>query len=64
MMSNLTSTERARAMLITGAGVLIGLTMAVVGRNDPMGAHGWIILLFCGVLFFLVGQKLYDAVTK
>ncbi|MCF7702285.1 cytochrome-c oxidase, cbb3-type subunit I [Loktanella sp. M215] len=60
-MSNLTSTERARAMLITGAGVLIGLTMAAVGRNDPMGAHGWIILLFCGVLFFLVGQKLYDA---
>ena len=61
MMSKLTSTERARAMLITGAGVLIGLTMAAVGRNDPMGAHGWIILLFCGVLFFLVGQKLYDA---
>jgi cytochrome c oxidase cbb3-type subunit 1 len=61
MMSNLTSTERARAMLITGAGVLIGLTMAAVGRNDPMGAHGWIVLLFCGVLFFLVGNKLYDA---
>jgi cytochrome c oxidase cbb3-type subunit 1 len=61
MMSNLTSTERARAMLITGAGVLIGLTMAAVGRNDPMGAHGWIVLLFCGGLFFLVGQKLYDA---
>jgi len=61
MMSNLTSPERARAMLITGAGVLIGLTMAVLGRNDPMGAHGWIVLLFCGVLFFIVADKLYDA---
>ena len=61
MMSNLTSPERARAMLITGAGVLIGLTMAIVGRNDPMGAHGWIVLLFCGVLFFVVGDKLYNA---
>ncbi len=61
MMSNLTSPERARAMLITGAGVLIGLTMAVVGRSDPMGVHGWIVLLFCGVLFFLVANQLYDA---
>ena len=26
-----------------------------------MGAHGWIVLLFCGVLFFIVADKLYDA---
>ena len=60
MMSNLTSAERARAMLISGIGVLIGLGMAIVGRNDVMGAHGWIVLIFCGALFFVVGQALYD----
>ena len=38
MMSNLTGAERASAMLITGIGVVIGLTMAIAGRNDVMGA--------------------------
>lgn len=60
MMSNLTSAERARAMLITGIGVLIGLVMAVAGQGDPMGVHGWIVLLFCGVLFVVVANSVYD----
>jgi len=59
MMSKLTSAERVKAMMITGFGVLVGLLMAIVGRNDPMGAHGWIILFFFGVLFFVVGNALY-----
>ncbi len=61
MMSNLTGAERARAMLITGIGTLIGLIMAATGRNDPMGAHGWIILLFCAVLFFVVANAVEEA---
>lgn len=60
MMSNLTGAERTRAMLITGIGVLIGLVMAVAGRDDAMGAHGWIVLAFCAVLFFVVGNAIYN----
>jgi cytochrome c oxidase cbb3-type subunit I len=60
MMSNLTGTERINAMMIAGGGALIGLFMAAVGRNDPMGAHGWIVLIFCGVLFFVVSNAIYD----
>ena len=60
MMSALTRTERGLAMLIAGAGVLIGLVMAAIGRGDPMGAHGWIVLAFCGVLFFVVGNAYED----
>ncbi len=60
MMSNLTSAERVMAMLITGAGVLVGLIMAAAGHGDAFGAHGWVILIFSAVLFFFVAQALYD----
>ena len=60
MMSDLTRPERATAMLIAGAGAFVGLVMAAVGRGDPMGAHGWIVLAFCGVLFFVVGNAYED----
>src|SRR5690606_28394130 len=60
MMSNLTGAERTSAMTITVFGVLIGFVMAVLGRNDAMGVHGWIVVVFCGVLFFVVGRALYD----
>jgi len=59
MMSNLTGTERTSAMLISGMGVVIGLTMAIVGRTDVMGAQGWIILAFSAVVFFMVANALY-----
>ncbi|SEN56041.1 cytochrome c oxidase, cbb3-type, subunit I [Loktanella fryxellensis] len=61
MVTNLTSTERARGLAIAGAGVLTGLAIALVGRDDPMAMHGWIILLFCGVLSFVIGDTLFDA---
>ncbi len=60
MMSNLTVAERRTAMMITSAGVLVGLVMAAAGHGDPIGAHGWIVLLFSAVLFFVVGEKMYD----
>ncbi|WP_086054277.1 cytochrome-c oxidase, cbb3-type subunit I [Pseudoruegeria sp. SK021] len=60
MMSNLTGAERTKAMIITGFGAMVGLLMAIVGHDDPMGAHGWITLLFFGVLFFVVGNAFYD----
>lgn len=60
MMSQLTSGERARAMLIAGFGAIVGFVMAIIGRGDPMGIHGWIVLFFFGALFFVVGNALYD----
>jgi cytochrome c oxidase cbb3-type subunit 1 len=40
--------------------VLVGLTMAVVGQDDAMGVHGWIVLVAGAVAFFLVGNSLSD----
>ncbi|WP_449343063.1 cytochrome-c oxidase, cbb3-type subunit I [Sulfitobacter aestuarii] len=60
-MSNLTRAERGTAMLITGIGVLIGLAMAALGHGDALGAHGWIVLIFCAVLFFIVADAFYSA---
>jgi cytochrome c oxidase cbb3-type subunit 1 len=61
MISNLTGAERSSAMTIAGIGAAIGFFMAVVGDGDAMGVHGWIVFVFCGALFFLVGKSLYDA---
>lgn len=60
MMSNLTGAERTTAMTIAGFGALIGLAMAAAGHGDPMGVHGWIVLAFFGVLFFIVASALYS----
>ena len=46
MISSLTQAERGAAMLITLAGMVAGLAMAAAGQGDPMGAHGWICLLY------------------
>ena len=60
MMSNLTGDERRTAMAICVAVVLVGFAMAVAGRGDPMTVHGVIVMLFGAVLFFFVGDRLYD----
>ncbi|MHA6691005.1 cytochrome-c oxidase, cbb3-type subunit I [Devosia sp. A449] len=44
MIADLTRAERLWAMLILGALGLVGLAMAIGGRNDLLGAHGWIVL--------------------
>jgi len=59
MMSKLTGFERTKAMLITGTGALVGLVMAAAGHDNAMGAHGWIVLAFCAVLFFFVANAAY-----
>ncbi|AXC51291.1 cytochrome-c oxidase, cbb3-type subunit I [Paracoccus suum] len=60
MVSRLTETERATAILISLLGLAIGLLMAVLGHGDPMGAHGWVVMAFCGVMIWLVVSHLYD----
>jgi len=60
-MSRLTSAERSTAMLISGLVVLAGLVMAIAGRDDLLGVHGLIIVIFGAVTFFAVGNSIYDA---
>ncbi|WP_299655754.1 cytochrome-c oxidase, cbb3-type subunit I [uncultured Jannaschia sp.] len=59
MMTRLTVAERQSAMFISGLVAVAGFAMAVAGHGDPMGAHGWITLLFAATLFFLAGEALY-----
>jgi cytochrome c oxidase cbb3-type subunit 1 len=59
MLAQLTRAERERGLLISGAVALCGLVMAVLGRNDPIGIHGAIIILaglFCA---FAIIAKFY-----
>ncbi|KKC31325.1 cytochrome-c oxidase, cbb3-type subunit I [Devosia psychrophila] len=44
MIADLTRAERVWAMLILGSLGLAGLAMAVAGRNDLLGVHGWMVL--------------------
>ena len=59
MIETLTVSERRGAMLILGCVALVGLVMAAVAAGDPMSVHGFIVLAFAGVLFVMVGQKIY-----
>ena len=47
-------------MIILGGLTLVGLAMAVAGRNDLLGAHGWIVLA-AGLIGFAVMIKGMDA---
>ena len=60
MITNLTVAERQRALVVLLIGGLIGLTMAAVGAGEPFGAHGFLVLIFCGALFFPVLSRLGD----
>ena len=60
MISQLTGHERRSALVLLGLMVLGGLLMATIGRADPLGVHGFIVLVIAGTLFFVVGNGLYD----
>lgn len=59
MIKNLAVSERRSALLILGVVALVGLAMVAVASGDPMGVHGFIVLLYAGVLFFIVGQEIF-----
>ena len=48
MIRQLTSSERQSAAAIAIAVVIVGGAMAVLGRSDPLGVHGVIVMLFRG----------------
>jgi cytochrome c oxidase cbb3-type subunit 1 len=58
MISALTGRERLSALFLTMLTMAVGLLMAIAGRGDPMGAHGWIVMLFGAVIFLILIRKL------
>jgi len=54
MIADLTRAERLWAMLILGGLGIVGLAMAIAGRNDLIGIHGWIVAAAGLIGFFAV----------
>jgi cytochrome c oxidase cbb3-type subunit 1 len=59
MLAQLTKAERERGLLISVAVALCGLVMAVLGRNDPLGIHGAIVILAGLLCVFAIIAKFY-----
>ncbi len=59
MLAQLTKAERERGLLISGAVALCGLVMAVLGKNDPLGVHGAIVILAGLFCVFAIIAKFY-----
>src|SRR5690606_382691 len=57
--SGLTVTERQIALVVLLALSLIGLAMAAAGRGDPMGAQGFVVMIFSLGLGFAVMAGYY-----
>ncbi|MBL8577248.1 MAG: cytochrome-c oxidase, cbb3-type subunit I [Mesorhizobium sp.] len=60
MVAGLTVSERQLALLVLGLLASGGLAMAAAGRGDPLGAHGFIVLIISVALAFLVLSRYHD----
>jgi cytochrome c oxidase cbb3-type subunit 1 len=47
MIGQLTRTERQIALVILICVAAFGLAIAAAGKDDPIGAHGWLIMVLC-----------------
>ncbi len=59
MVSQLTVSERQFALVILGLLAMCGLAMAAGGRGDPMGAQGFVVLIYAVGFAFVVMAGLY-----
>jgi cytochrome c oxidase cbb3-type subunit 1 len=59
MIAQLTSKERAQAILISLAVALCGLLLGLAGRDDPIGIHGALIFLAGVATIFTIGRHYY-----
>jgi cytochrome c oxidase cbb3-type subunit 1 len=60
MIGQLTKQERQSALVILTALAIVGLLMAVAGHNDPLGAHGALVIVAAIAGLFTVISKYYD----
>ncbi len=60
MVTGLTLAERQIALFVLGALALTGVTMAIVGRGDPLAVHGYIVLVFSVSLGFFVLSAVFS----
>ncbi|MCX8509976.1 MAG: cytochrome-c oxidase, cbb3-type subunit I, partial [Rhodobacteraceae bacterium] len=60
MIAQLTRTERNIALILAIGLALLGLTMAALGKQDPMAVHGFIALALGITLVFAVGGVLEE----
>jgi hypothetical protein len=54
MVQQLTTSERQNALVILLLVFVAGVTMAALGKSDPLGVHGLMVLLFGGGLAALL----------
>jgi hypothetical protein len=59
MIAKLTSSERQSAAVVLLAVALVGIAMAAAGRNEGMGVHGLIVILFAGAFLYPVLSSFY-----
>ncbi len=57
MFSDFTRDERLYAFIILGGLVVTGLAMAIAGRGDLMGIHGWLVFGLSGAAFFALMRQ-------
>ena len=60
MIAQLTRNERQLAILISLAVTICGLAFAILGRNDPLGIHGALVMIAGILAIFWVGTGYYD----
>jgi len=60
MIGQLTKQERQSALVILTVLAIVGLLMAVAGHNDPLGAHGALVIIAAIAGLFTVISKYYD----
>ncbi|MBE7733543.1 cytochrome-c oxidase, cbb3-type subunit I [Devosia faecipullorum] len=59
MVADFTRSERTGALIVLGGLILIGLAMAIGGRHDLMGVHGWLVAA-AGLWGFFTMVRGYD----
>ena len=60
MIGQLTKQERQGALIILTALAIVGLMMTIGGRDDPLGAHGALVVVAALAGIFTVISKYYD----
>ena len=59
MIGQLTKQERQWALAILTVLAIVGLLMGVAGRDDPLGAHGALVIIAAIAGLFTVISKYY-----